>query len=135
MSRLLISLLIVGLLAGCQVQGNATQPPVVPLSVQITNALGWVKPAMANCAEEIPSLSLTLQTINHADQSLDEADLLLRWSDSLPEEGQTFKLGEDRLVVIVNPDNSLEKMDGSQLAAVFSGALTDWSSLSGGAIG
>lgn len=135
MSRFLTGLLLAGLLAGCQVEGNATLPPVIPLSVQITPSLGWLKPAMADCAEEIPSLSLTVQTSAQADQSLDDADILLRWSDSFLEEGQTFKLGEDHLVIIVNPNNALEEMDGSQLAAVFSGSLTDWSSVSEGAAG
>lgn len=135
MSRLLTGLIIAGFLTGCQVQNETTSLPAEPLTVQITPALEWLKPAMANCANQIPYLSLTVQSASQPDQSLDDANVLIRWSDSPAEEGQTFKLGEDRLVIIVHPANSLKEMDRSQLSAVYSGSVVDWLGLSEGSTG
>ncbi len=135
MSRWVAGLLIAGLLAGCQGQPKTTPEPITPLDVQLTPALDWLRPAMAACAVENPALSLTVQSANLADQTLDTADVLLRWTDTDADQGKTFKLGEDRLTIIVNPENSLKEMDNSQLAAVYSGSLTDWSGLQESASG
>lgn len=126
---------MVGLLAGCQGQVETTPQPIVPVKVQITPALDWLRPSMAACAGENPDLSLTVQSANLTDQTLDTAGVLLRWTDTDTDQGKTFKLGEDRLAVIVHPDNLLEEIEISQLAAVFSGSTLDWTELQLGASG
>lgn len=90
---------------------------------------------MAACAVENPDLSLTVDSTNLADQTLETAGVLLRWTDADADQGKTFKLGEDRLAVIVHPDNPLEEIEISQLAAVYSGAILDWSGLQEGTSG
>lgn len=135
MSRWFSGLIIVGLLAGCQGQVETTPQPIVPVKVQITPALDWLRPSMAACAEENPDLSLTVQSANLTDQTLDTAGVLLRWTDADTDQGKTFKLGEDRLAFIVHPDNLLEEIENSQLAAVFSGSTLDWTELQQGASG
>lgn len=119
-------MILAGLLAGCRVQSSATPLPLVPLDVKITPTLDWLRPSMAACAVENPAISLTVQSADPADQSLDAATILLRWTDAGTENGQTFKLGEDHLAVIVNPDNPLVGMDLAKLTAVYSGAVVDW---------
>lgn len=128
-------MIIAGLLAGCQGQVSTTPQPIVPLEVQITPALDWLRPSMAACAVENPDLSLTVDSTNLADQTLETAGVLLRWTDADADQGKTFKLGEDRLAVIVHPDNPLEEIEISQLAAVYSGAILDWSGLQEGTSG
>lgn len=135
MSKVYFGFAVVLLLAGCRPQGMPTPGAPTPLTVQITSALGWLKPAMAGCAAQIPSLSLSVQTTPQADQSLDEADVLLRWSGILPEEGHTFELGQDHLVVIIHPENPVKGVTGEQLKALFTGEIVDWSELAQGAAG
>src|SRR5574340_12162 len=135
MSRWVGGIIIAGLLAGCQGQVETTPQPIIPLEVQITPALDWLRPTMAACAVENPDLSLTVDSTNLADQTLETADVLLRWTDTNADQGETFKLGEDRLAVIVNPDNPLQEIEISQLAAVYSGSILDWSGFQQGASG
>src|SRR5574340_1043323 len=135
MSRWVGGIIIAGLLAGCQGQVETTPQPIIPLEVQITPALDWLRPTMAACAVENPNLSLIVDSTNLADQTLETAGVLLRWTDADADQGKTFKLGEDRLAVIVHPENPLEEMYVSQLAAVFSGSTFDWSGLQQGASG
>src|SRR5574340_132062 len=74
MSRWVGGIIIAGLLAGCQGQVETTPQPIIPLEVQITPALDWLRPTMAACAVENPDLSLTVDSTNLADQTLETAD-------------------------------------------------------------
>lgn len=132
MSRLLSGLILIALLAGCQNQTAVPMPTPAPLTVEITPALHWLKPMMAECAVEIPALALALTVRSRAqtDQSLDGADILFQWSETASEEGYTLKLGEDRMAVVVHPENPLEEMNKAQLTAIYSGKIASWSELS-----
>jgi len=130
MSRLISGLILIALLAGCQNQTTTPLPTPAPLKVDVTPALGWLKPMMAKCAAEFPMLSLTVSSNPQTDQSLEVADILFQWSKTASVQGYTLKLGEDHLVVIIHPENPLKEMDEAQLAAIYSGTLSNWSDLS-----
>jgi len=130
MSRLLSGLILIALLAGCQNQTAVPMPTPAPLTVEITPALHWLKPMMAECAVEIPALALAVRSKAQTDQSLDSADILFQWSETASEEGYTLKLGEDRMAVIVHPENPVEEMNKAQFTAIYSGKIAGWSELS-----
>lgn len=131
MSRILLGLILIGLLGGCQSKAAVSTSSSTPLKVEITPGLDWLRPEMADCALQTPILSLTVRSASQQDQSLGNADILLRWSESLAGDGKTLKIGEDSLAVIIHPDNPLQQMDDTQLAAIYSGAIGDWESLPG----
>lgn len=131
MSRILLGLILIGLLGGCQSKTAVSPPSPTPLVIEIAPALDWLRPEMADCASQTPTLSMTVQSASQQDQSLENADILLRWSESIAANGKTLKIGEDYLAVIIHPDNPLQQMDEIQLAAVYSGAISDWETLPG----
>lgn len=130
MSRRLFGLLLIALLAGCQSQTATPLPTPTPLTLEITPALDWLKPMIAECAVEIPALALTVRSKAQTEQSLEGADILLQWSETASDQGYTLKLGEDQLAIIVHPENPVEEMNKAQLTAIYSGTLTNWSNLS-----
>lgn len=130
MSRLLSGLILIALLGGCQKQTTVPMPTPAPLTVEITPALHWLNPMMAECAVEIPALALTVRSKAQTDQSLDGADILFHWSETASEQGYTLKLGEDHMAVVVHPENPVEEMNKAQLTAIYSGKIVGRSELS-----
>ncbi|MHB8931933.1 MAG: substrate-binding domain-containing protein [Bellilinea sp.] len=135
MSRFLFGLILIASLAGCQNQTATTLPTPTPLTVEITPALHWLKPMMAECAVEIPALALTVRSKAQTNQSLDDADILFQWSETASEQGYILKLGEELLAIVVHPENPVEEMDKAQLTAIYSGTITSWSELSDSGVG
>lgn len=127
MSRILLFMLITGLLAGCAVQQTSV-PAITPqvLRVEISSTLEWLRPEMAECVQPSPGLRLSVQTIALPEQSLNQADLLLRWSDQPVTDGFAFELGEESLAIIVHRDNPLEAMDLSMVKDMYYGQVTIW---------
>lgn len=127
MSRVILLVLMTGLLVGCVAQPSAV-PTVTPqvLRVEISSSLDWLRPEMAECVQQSSVLSLSVKTNTLLEQSLNQADVLLHWSDQPVTEGFTFELGEERLAVIVHPDNPLEAMDLSMVKDMYYGQVTVW---------
>jgi DNA-binding transcriptional LysR family regulator len=109
MSRIWIGLILIVVLAGCQVQPEATPAELDRLQIELTPALDWLRPSFASCAADVPGIALTVETTFQAEQSLEQADILFRWSSSPPTSGEALKMGMDTLVLIVNPQNSLSE--------------------------
>ena len=126
MSRIWIGLILIVVLAGCQVQPEATPAELDRLQIELTPALDWLRPSFASCAADVPGIALTVETTFQAEQSLEQADILFRWSSSPPTSGEALKMGMDTLVLIVNPQNSLSELTIEQLAGIYSGNLTNW---------
>lgn len=117
------------LLAGCQSPQVAPAPTAVPLAVEVTPALSWMRETMAECAVEIPQLSLTVQSTGRFEQSLQDADILFQWTETPAASGTPFVIGADRMIFIVHPENPLQEIDAEQLAAVYSGTVSAWDEL------
>jgi len=127
MSRILLLAALIGLLTGCSPIPEVT-PVATPqlLRIEISSGLDWLRPEMAECVQHTPGLSLSVMTTGVPEQSLNEADLLLRWSDQAVTDGFAFVLGEDSLAIIVHPDNSIEILDLSAIKDIYSGQMTAW---------
>lgn len=120
-------MLIFGLLTGCAPQPTAA-PAATPkiLQVETTSGLDWLRTEMAECVQQSQGLSLSVQTIALPEQSLNKADFLIRWSDQPVAEGLAFELGQEKLAVIVHPDNPLETIDLSMVKDIYYGQVTEW---------
>jgi len=128
MSKWLYRVVLFLILAGCQGQPAETLTPMKTLDVEVAPALAWITPTMAKCALE-SSVNLDVKEIGQNEQSLDAADILIRWTASKAEGGENFNLGQDQLAVIVHPQNPVSEISVSQMVEIYSGLLRDWSSL------
>ena len=136
MSRVFVLALLAGLITGCAVQSSA-DPASTPLvlRVEITSTFEWLRPGMAVCAQQTPGLTLSVRSTALADQSLEDADVLLRWS-SLPDaSGTTLEIGQDSLAVIVNPDNPVEALEAALVKNIYTGQVTAWTAPEGASLG
>ncbi len=132
MSRLFLLALVGVLLTGC-----AAQPVIEPVAtpqvvrVVLSGTLDWMRPTMAECSQEDSGLSLSVETIGVPDQSLDEADVLLRWSNQPPSDGFAVELGDDSLTVIVHPDNPIGDLDAGVIKDMYTGQISNWPAANG----
>ncbi len=128
MSKWLYWVVLVMTLAGCQGQPVEPTTPIELMDVEVDPALAWITPVMAKCALET-SVNLNVKEIEPIDQSFDGADILIRWTTSTTEGGESFNLGQDRLAIIVHPENPVSEISETQLVEIYSGLLPDWSNL------
>ncbi|HAL17756.1 MAG TPA: hypothetical protein DCP32_13735 [Anaerolineaceae bacterium] len=127
MSRVFILALVAGLITGCTTQPSADPAPTpMAVRVEITSSLEWLRPDLAECAQQTPGLTLSVRFNEVEAQSLEDSDVLLRWSNLAPASVAPFEIGKDSLAVIVNPDNPVDTLDASQLKDFFTGQATVW---------
>jgi len=122
MSRFFSLVVLAGLLLGCSPQPTIAPPPTpVTLRVQVTPAMSWLRPVMAECAGQTSNLTLTVEETMASAQSLDDADVLTRWSSSNIANGYAMKIGQDSLSVIVNGQNSTPGLDIHTIRSIYAG--------------
>ena len=136
MFRVLILSLVASLITGCAIQlpGDPAPTPMA-VRVEITSSLEWLRPGMAACAQQTPGLTLSVQSMVVADQSLEDSDVLLRWSSLAPAEAASFEIGKDSLAVIVNPENPVDTLDAAQLKNFYVGQAIIWTDAEGASLG
>jgi len=128
MSKLLLLAIIAGLLTGC-VSPQAVDPVATPqvIRVEVSSALDWLRPGMAECALQAAGLSLLVDTVPFPRQGLTDTDINLRWSNQTVSDGFAFELGEDMLALIVHPDNPIEAIEANLIKDLYAGQKTVWS--------
>ena len=136
MSRVFILALVAGLITGCTIQPSADPAPTpMAVRVEITSSLEWLRPDMAECAQQTPGLTLSVRFNEVEAQSLEDSDVLLRWSNLAPASASPFEIGKDSLAVIVNPDNPVDTLDASQLKDFYTGQAAVWTDPEGTPLG
>lgn len=119
MSRIILLVLAL-LLAACQpapAEDITVQPPV---KVAIPPSLAWLEHDLADCAA---SAGVAVQRADEAPQGTEVITLRL---GEPPSGSYAAILGEDRLAVIVHPDNPLAEMDKDNAQAIFAGQQKNW---------
>ncbi|MHB8112006.1 MAG: substrate-binding domain-containing protein [Bellilinea sp.] len=136
MSRVFILTLVAGLITGCTIQPSADPAPTpMAVRVEITSSLEWLRPDLAECAQQTPGLTLSVRFNEVEAQSLEDSDVLLRWSNLAPASVAPFEIGKDSLAVIVNPDNPVDTLDASQLKDFYTGQAAVWTDPEGTPLG
>lgn len=136
MSRIFILALAAGLITGCAIQPSANPAPApLAVRVEITRSLEWLRPDLAECAQLTPGLTLSVRSTVVADQSLENSDVLLRWSNLAPASAAPFEIGKDSLAVIINPDNPVDTLDAARLKDFYTGQATVWTDPEGASLG
>jgi hypothetical protein len=130
---LVIALVIGQTMASCQ---PAPTPPVAATPqywrVQYTPALAWMAPAFNLCIRQQPGYALVVYEKPASALDITQAEITLRLGAASGDAGYQAELGSDDLVVVVNPQNSLQELTGSQVKSIFSGSNRAWSKYSKG---
>ncbi len=127
---LALCLCLVFILAACgpAPTPTAAQPTPVILAVRVSPALRSLEGLFHACAGELPNTGLVL--LDWPAQGATQAGLVLQWGDAgTAGKGPaafTAVLGQEDLVVVVNPKNPLGKISMADLQAIYSGALPHW---------
>lgn len=107
--------------AGSALTSNPNQ-----VDVQYTAALDWLTPQMSACAELISDASLFTTQVS-ADITLPPEDtILLRLAPIAEFDGMTAQVGEQTMVVAVNPVNTLTSLNTDLARRLFSGRIATW---------
>ena len=96
------------------------------VDVQYTAALDWLTPQMSACAELISDASLFTTQVS-AGATLPPPDtILLRMAPLAEFNGMSAQVGEQTLVVAVNPANTLTSLTTDLARKLFSGRIATW---------
>jgi undecaprenyl-diphosphatase len=97
-----------------------------PLQVQSSASLRWLSPKLNNCAQQVDSISLSLQENPQANLA-DNNSIYLQWGSQVPANKFAAQISSDQLVIIVNPANGLRSLTLSEVQALFGGSQAAWS--------
>ncbi len=125
--HLALAVLLVFLLPACA-------PSVVPkprptpqvITVEATPALYSLNNLFHSCTTQIPNTGLALLETPVQQIDLSQANLVLRWGAIGQMPSYSFVIGQEELVVVVNPDNPRQQISLEELQAIYQGQLTDW---------
>lgn len=118
--RRLVPILLVLFLAACGTAPAAETTPEQPLKVAVSSDLAWLESDLAGCAAEVGAAVL------RADETPDGQDVIALQTGAPPEGKYAAVLGEDRLAIIVHPDNPLEELSLESAQAIFTGLQKNW---------
>ncbi len=113
--RKLALILLVLFLAACGSAPAAKRTPEQPLKVAMTSDLTWLESDLAACATEVGTAVL------RSDEAPDEQDVIALQLGAPREDRYAAILGEDRLAIIVHPDNPLQELSLADAQAIFAG--------------
>lgn len=119
MSRIILLVLAL-LLAACQPAPAAEITAQPPVKVAVPPSLAWLEGDLADCAASAGVAVL------RADEAPQGAGVIALRLGEPPAGSYAAVLGEDRLAVIVHPDNPLTEMDIDNAQAIFAGHQKTW---------
>lgn len=120
-------LLCTALVSACQANPTLeSQPTPQVLTVQVTPALQSMSDTFRRCTQAQPNTGLVLLDTPAASIDLDRAPLALRWGAGASLPGSAAVVGQEELVIVVNPQNPAERISLADLQAIYHGTLRAW---------
>ena len=113
--------------AAAPVAVNTTETPNEILYVDASPALEWLTTEVNTCAASIPGLSVVMNAAPSS--SATSQSLQLRWGQPPVLDQDAVVIGEDDLVFIVHPENTLDALPLDLLQQMASGKLKEWSAV------
>jgi hypothetical protein len=119
-------------LAACEKAPTATPLPTpTALKVAITPALQPIQGALTLCARAHPEIALFVDEIPAGSIDPGKYNLSLRLGLPDQEAAYAVSLGQERIDVIVSPENRVQSLDEEELRAMFSGSILSWERVGG----
>lgn len=117
-------------LAACNTPATATIPPSpIPLSVSFSPYLARIEDALHACALTLPESAVFFERTSGAAQDFEGHDLVIWWGEKPSAVDFAYPLGDDELVVVVNPENPKQELSPQELKALFSGHIESWTEI------
>ena len=130
MRRRLIFLFVLSV-AACTAPPSAIPFPTPQLvRVAYPPSLGYLTEALSRCSREIPGMALGVFETPASALDIRQADLTL-WIGEPPGGVFAALLGRQEILVILNPDNPLDRLSSADLRALFDGTVTNWQAVGG----
>lgn len=127
MRNLLIGTFLLFWLAACTTVQPPTSPPTPQvLHIAMTPATRTWQTALRLCEDSLPALRLLVEEIP-ASQLAYESGLNIRLG--VPDLSSPYfaaQIGEEQIVVVVNPANPLQELGEADLRALFTGRVSNW---------
>ena len=130
MKRTLLFLGIFALfLTACADQAVPTPTPTVPtITINVTPSAQPVIPAINRCVSEIGGLNANIEE-RYAEYA--SSDLLIRLGEPEQFSSWAAQIGQEELIVVLNPSNPVGSLTPDEIQALFSGQTTNWNALGG----
>ncbi len=128
------------ILLGCFIFSACQPPKQATVSIQEPRlwevayppALSWLEPAMNGCTLLMPGYGLVVNQKPYSSLIPGEADITLAWGSPNTWPGNTYILGYDELVLIVNLQNPQQLLNPVQLSHIFNGEIKSWGEIKSG---
>ncbi len=109
------------------IAANTTETLSEILYVDASPSLGWLTPHVNTCAASTAGLSVVMNAAPSSSST--SQSLQLRWGQPPVLDQDAVVIGEDDLVFIVNPENTLDELPLDLLQQMASGKLKEWSAV------
>lgn len=130
---LLWAVLAILILTACSSGADASPTPTpFTLTVDVTPSAQPVVPALNQCAAEIDGLSLMIE---QRYPEFFSGDLLIRLGEPATLSSFAAQIGQEELVVALNPANPVGSLTQAEIQALFSGQVSGWAALGGADVG
>jgi hypothetical protein len=126
----LLSLILVLFLSACASATPSATPPL-DLRVGLSQAASALRPALLACIPAQAADQISIESVLPGAIDLNDYALLIQIGEPHPMPDFAAALGADSIVAMVNAANPLRQLSRDQLAAVFSGRVTDWADVGG----
>jgi hypothetical protein len=130
-TRIHVILLAALCLSGCSPEIRTSPPLPTPeiWQVQLTPALEWLGATFQACAAQQPGAHLVVS--QQSAQALDPSKALFSFQMGQRLSAPAFAavLGQEGMVVVVNPSNPVTQLSVDQLKSLFNGKTESWSQL------
>jgi hypothetical protein len=124
------SLIPVLLLSACAAATPSATPPP-NLRVGLSQAAGALRTQLLSCIPAAAADQISFESGLPGAIDLNDYALLIQIGEPHPMPDFAVQLGADSILAVVNSANPLRELSRDQLAAVFSGRVTDWADVGG----
>jgi hypothetical protein len=132
LSRNKLVFLLAGiLLNACQPVILTLPPPPTPeiWHVQFTPALRWLGPIFQQCAAGLPGANLVVNERAAGQLTPTTADFSFQWGERANPAAFTAVIGQDDLVLVVNPANPIGSLTAVDVQNIFDSKIETWGPL------
>lgn len=105
---------------------SADETDLEVVDLQIIPELAHWLPQIAACAEGIPGLAISTQSLPERALDLVSTDLIIRLGTRSNADPYVTVLGTEEIVIIVGEEVQLSSISQNDLVDIFSGKMTDW---------
>ena len=98
--------------------------------IGINPELEWLIPAMNSCQQEISETTFLYQQYANSEDALDLFNAYFTYGQPAANANEIYQIGENQLVLVANPGQSLEKATIALVNSIFAGRATTWQAAS-----